>query len=92
MYETETRLRREDLRAILATKAGQRWVWWLTGRCHVFSSSYTGNNHVNFLEGERNIGILLHREIMEIDPELMGAMSRAHQERLDKMEDARKEK
>jgi len=27
MYETETRLRREDLRAILATKAGQRWAW-----------------------------------------------------------------
>jgi len=41
---------------------GRFLVWSLLDRCHVFSSTYTGNAASNFLEGERNIGLQILRE------------------------------
>ena len=55
------RAAREDLRAVVDTPAGRRFVWRLLGRCHLFHSAPAES--VERFEGERNIGHLLMTEI-----------------------------
>jgi len=58
-----------DLRFILASPQGQRFVWKLLQSCGVFKSSFTGSSETFFLEGQRNIGLKLISEVMRVDPE-----------------------
>lgn len=82
LYEAEAQARKEDLRRVLSTPEGKRVIWWLLGRTHIFSSTFTGNAQSHFLEGERNIGLILFRAVLEVDPKLMGAMSQSHAAKL----------
>ncbi len=69
--------RRELLAAVkdlLAEEKGKRLVWWLLEQAHVFQSSFTGNSHTFFLEGERNMGLKLLALCMEAEPAFMGRL------------------
>ena len=57
----------EDLKDVLDTEQGRRVFWRILEKTHPFESSFTGDNRINFLEGERNIGLWLLNEIMEAD-------------------------
>jgi hypothetical protein len=58
-----------DLRNILATEGGRRFVWRYLGKCGVFKSSFTGNSQTFFLEGSRNIGLQIMEDVMAADPD-----------------------
>lgn len=59
-----------DVRIVLSTPAGRRFVWRYLERCGLFRTSFTGNEGSTFFnEGERNIGIKLLADVNEADPE-----------------------
>lgn len=62
------------MRDLLGSEAGRRFVWWLLEQTHVFQSSFTGNSHTFFLEGERNVGLKITALCMEADPAFMGKL------------------
>lgn len=66
--------RRELLAAakkLLGEEKGRLFVWWILEQAHVFQSSFTGNSHTFFLEGERNLGLKIFALCLEADPAFM---------------------
>ena len=43
--------------AVLSTEQGRLVVWSVLERCHLYETTYTGNQLAAFMEGERNIGL-----------------------------------
>lgn len=62
------RERLEGLARILATPDGRKLHWDIFKRCHMFETSFTGNNTTFFNEGERNVALRLLADIMQIAP------------------------
>lgn len=58
-----------DLRFILSSEQGRRFVWKQLSLCGVFKTSFTGNSETFFLEGRRDIGLRLLDDIMSVDPD-----------------------
>ena len=58
-----------DLKFLLASDQGRRFIWNMLEKCGVFKSSFTGSSETFFLEGPRNIGLKLMSDIMRVDPE-----------------------
>lgn len=58
-----------DLKFLLSTDQGRRFIWNMLEKCGVFKSSFTGSSETFFLEGQRNIGLKLMSDIMRVDPE-----------------------
>jgi hypothetical protein len=59
----------EDLREILATKSGRRFVWRLLNASELFSIAEVMNASIYALEGKRKLGKLLFLDVMEAAPE-----------------------
>lgn len=81
----------EDTRLILSTKEGRRFFWRWISRCHVFETSFTGNNTTFFKEGERNVGIQMLADLNAAAPEQYAVMQKEYAEQL-KLEQLRIEK
>lgn len=60
----------DDLRHILSSVQGRRFIWGLLGKCHVFKTSFTGNSTTFFNEGKRDIGLRVLAYVNEAGPEL----------------------
>lgn len=58
-----------DLKYLLSTDQGRRFLWSTLEMCGVYKSSFTGSSQTFFLEGQRNIGLKLLADIMRVDPE-----------------------
>ena len=58
-----------DVKAILATKEGLRFMWRYLTECGIFKTSMTGSSQTFFLEGRRDIGLRLLADVNEADPE-----------------------
>ena len=58
----------EDLRAVLRTPVGRRFLYRVLERTGFFRSSFKTSAEMAFLEGERNVGLWLHSEIGQVDP------------------------
>lgn len=59
------RLELDDLRQVMATKQGRRFVWRLLGQCGVLRQSFNTNGSImSFNEGRRSIGIPLVADLM----------------------------
>lgn len=54
---------RADFQWLMSQPQGRRWIWALLERCHVFETSFTGNSHTFFREGERNVGLSILSDI-----------------------------
>lgn len=67
--DLEQRLARErevaDLRVLMGTAAGRRFMWRLLEKTGLYKSSMTGNSQTFFLEGQRNIGLYLLAQVNE---------------------------
>lgn len=55
-----------DLRSVLRTDPGRRVLYRILKYCHLFSLSY-GTGAVDFLEGQRSVGLKLLADIEAID-------------------------
>jgi hypothetical protein len=63
-----------DLKQILETKEGRRWVFGLLEKCHVFHSVMTGNSYTFFNDGMRQVGLSIIEELGAVDPNMFGNM------------------
>lgn len=59
----------EDVRFLLNTKEGRRFLWRLLSLTGLFQSSFTGNSTTFFKEGSRNIGLQVLADINDANPE-----------------------
>ena len=59
----------EDMKFILQTVQGRRFIWRYLGLCGVFKSSFTGNSETFLNEGKRLVGLTLLNDINEADPD-----------------------
>lgn len=59
----------DDFKWLMDDKRGRRVVWGLLERTGVFRSSFTGNSETFFLEGQRNVGLMLMAQIHEASAE-----------------------
>lgn len=89
LYREEHEDRVGDLRKILQTPEGKRYFWWLLERTHMFTSTFTGNSTGHFLEGERNIGLMVFKDILKVSPKLMGQMAQSHAAKIQSLKDRR---
>lgn len=68
---TKDKLRREteveDLKKLLATKEGRRFIWKILQHCNIYENSFTGNSTTFFKEGRRDIGLWLLTELHYAD-------------------------
>lgn len=64
--------------------AGRLLIWELLDRCHILGSSFTANSAQAFLEGERNIGLVILKEyLLPLDAGVLGDLMREAQDRFD---------
>lgn len=65
----ERELEREDLQRVMWTEWGRRFVYRHLSRAGVYRLSYNGNvNDTVFNEGQRNMGLMLISELLEVCP------------------------
>lgn len=76
--QEERRQRRErelnDLRVVLSTREGRRFVWRLLTIGCLFRTTFTGNSTSFFLEGHRNMALLVLNDIQKVDPANFGLL------------------
>lgn len=54
-----------DMRSVMDTVEGRRFVWRLLDRAGVFRTSFTGNSTTFFNEGMRNMGLIVLADVQE---------------------------
>lgn len=60
----------EDVRSLLATQHGRRFIWRYLSACGVFTSSWNHSGSIMcFNEGQRNIGLKLLSDVNEASPD-----------------------
>ena len=58
-----------DMRSLLATIEGRRFLWRLMEKCGIYRESFTGSSETFFLEGKRSIGLFVIAEIIDAEPD-----------------------
>lgn len=65
----------EDIKKVLSTPEGRRFIWRLMGESGVFRSSFTGPaERTYFNEGQRDIGLLILKEVNNAKPSAFAQM------------------
>lgn len=64
-----------DLKFILDSDQGRRFMWRVLSECGVFQTSFRTSSEIYYLEGRRSIGLKLLAEIMDCDPQAYIKMS-----------------
>lgn len=65
---------RDDLRTVMGTKPGRRFIWNLVDFSGVWSSS--AGPMIEHLEGRRSIGLFIWGQLQEVCPDLLMEMQR----------------
>lgn len=61
----------EDVKQVMGTEIGRRFIWGLLTQAGVFQSTFrTDTNTAMFLEGNRNAGLALFNDVFGICPDL----------------------
>lgn len=69
----------DELRQVMSTPAGRRFIWRLLDRAGMWRSSYRESRQdTDFLEGNRNIALMLWADLQRICPELKLRMQEEH--------------
>ena len=55
--------REDDLKLIMSTKSGRRWMWRMLERTGVYRVTFRTNGEGDFLEGVRSVGVALLAEM-----------------------------
>lgn len=71
----------DDLRALLATQWGRRFVWRVMGYCKFGSDIWDGSSRIHFNAGVQNVGHWVLAEIMAADEEAFFLMMRESSDR-----------
>lgn len=69
----------DDLRQVMNSKQGRRFMWRLLGKCGAMRQSFNTNGSImSFNEGQRSIGIPLIADLMQHAPEKYAEMLKEH--------------
>lgn len=60
-----------DIRAVLSTAEGQRFIWRLMEKCKTFNSIWVSNAAIHYNSGQQDIGHFIMSEIVEADEQLL---------------------
>ena len=71
---------KNDIRTIVSTPAGRRFLWWLLSITGPHLPSYTGNSDTFFNEGRRSVGLEVEHRLVAADPATYLAMIREGKE------------
>jgi hypothetical protein len=64
-----------SLQALLESEAFRDFIWRVLSRCHIFASTYHDDpRRAALMEGERNIGLWVLKEVNEADPKKFTVM------------------
>lgn len=72
----------DDLRALLATPQGRRFLWRVLGYCKFASDIWDGSSRIHFNAGVQNVGHWILAEITAADEEAFFTMMRENSDRL----------
>jgi hypothetical protein len=67
-----------DLRKVMSLAEGRRFIWRLLSSCGVFRSSMTGNSQTFFLEGRRDVGLMIFNDVMIAKPDAFAQMQKEY--------------
>lgn len=69
--ERRARERRDnDVKWLMSTPEGRRVAWHLLSMAGLFRTSFTGDSNTTcFNEGQRNLGLMLQSDILQVCPE-----------------------
>ncbi len=72
----------DDFVSIASFPAGQRFLWNLMARCHVFSTSFEPSSRIYFNEGERAVGLTILQGLNRLCPDRYLEMVQAQATRI----------
>jgi len=74
--DNEKRLERErtELRELLSTKGGRRFIWRIFEEGYLFVTTFTKNSQTFFNEGKRDLALSKFNEVLDVDPFIFAKM------------------
>ena len=69
-------LEKDDLKKILVTPEGLRFLWRLLEIAGIYQTTFTGNSTSFYNEGKRSVGLQIKADLMDVDPDHEGRMAR----------------
>jgi hypothetical protein len=66
----------DDLRAVMNTPEGRRFIWRLMGHCRVFGSVWEASAKIHYNAGVQDVGHFLMAETTEADKDLFLQMQK----------------
>ncbi len=60
----------QDLREVLSSKPGRRFIWRLLSEGNIFRRCFTGNSATYYNEGIREFTLTFYQDVMEASPDL----------------------
>ena len=72
--------RLNDVREVLNSRRGRRFMWELLDFCGVFKTSFADQHQIFYNEGQRNVGLKLLADVNEAAPEAYLLMLREAKE------------
>lgn len=76
-----------DLRELLKTEPGRRFVWRVLGHCQLFSDIWDPSSRIHFNAGVQHVGNWLTAEIIAANEESFFLMMRENQARVRKQQE-----
>lgn len=70
---------REDLKAVVSTVNGRRFIWKYLDLCGIYKTTFTGGSETFFLEGKRAVGLTLLKDVIDASPETFIVMQKENQ-------------
>lgn len=63
-----------DIRSVLSTEEGKRFVWRLLSKCKTFGSVWESSAKIHYNSGQQDLGHFIMAEIIEADEQLLFSM------------------
>lgn len=64
-----------DLQWVVSTPQGRRFIWAILERCSAFKDKYyEETNYTYFRKGQRNIGLQLFNDVLDVSPNIYSQM------------------
>lgn len=72
LEEIKRRQQLNDIRTLLSSASGRRFVWRLLEKCNTFASVYSQNpSDMSYLSGQQDLGHFIMSEVVTADEHLM---------------------
>jgi hypothetical protein len=81
-FSADERRRREiaDLRDVLSTRSGRRFLWRLLSHCRPFASIWESSARIHYNSGQQDVGHFILSEIQSADQESFFLMMKENKE------------